>query len=70
MFTAARYGFACFGSTLHTTRVPQVIEYCKYHGSTDQAAPPKPEGDIKRWDADFIDVDKNTLFDLVLVRGD
>jgi hypothetical protein len=52
-------------------RAPQVLEYCKYHGSPDQqqAAPPKPEADVKRWDAEFIDVDKNTLFDLVLVRG-
>lgn len=54
------------GSTL-----AKVLEYCKYHGSPDQqqAAPPKPEADVKRWDAEFIDVDKNTLFDLVLAAN-
>ena len=45
----------------------KVIEYCKMH--VDAAADKEkiPENELKDWDADFIKVDQNTLFDLILV---
>ncbi|CAI0547366.1 unnamed protein product [Linum tenue] len=43
-----------------------VIEYCKnHHGSPDGAA----EDGLKNWDAEFVKVDQETLFDLILAAN-
>nr|XP_045085225.1 SKP1-like protein 1 isoform X3 [Aegilops tauschii subsp. strangulata] len=45
----------------------KVIEYCKKHV---QASPkPANSGDLKSFDAEFIKVDQNTLFDLILAAN-
>ena len=57
-----------------------VIEYCKKHveaasGSESDVAvvcysswPPMPEDKLKDWDSEFVKVEHDTLFDLILVR--
>lgn len=48
----------------------KVIEYCKYHvenQKTSEDRPATPEDDIKAWDAEFVKVDQQTLYDLILV---
>ncbi|CAI0547406.1 unnamed protein product [Linum tenue] len=43
-----------------------VIEYCNnHHGSPDGAA----EDGLKTWDAEFVKVDQETLFDLILAAN-
>ncbi|KAG6648408.1 SKP1-like protein 1B [Carya illinoinensis] len=47
----------------------KVIEYCKKHVEAPKAedrAISLDEEDLKTWDAEFVNVDKATLFDLVL----
>ncbi|VAI23874.1 unnamed protein product [Triticum turgidum subsp. durum] len=46
----------------------KVIEYCKKHSSTSTAAA-APTEDLKSFDAEFIKVDQNTLFDLILAAN-
>ncbi len=58
----------------------RVIEYCKKHveaasGSESDVAvacysswPPKPEDKLKDWDSEFVKVEHDFLFDLILVR--
>ena len=56
----------------------KVIEYCKKHvaarrGADADAAEPtaatnKADDDLKAFDADFVNVDQSTLFELILVR--
>ncbi|GFH23189.1 uncharacterized protein HaLaN_20767, partial [Haematococcus lacustris] len=51
----------------------KVVEYCQYHvaakkkGADDE--PSKSEDDVKAWDAQFINVDKDLLFNLVLAAN-
>merc|ERR1712137_593497 len=44
----------------------KVIEYCKYHHKADQES--VPEDDKNVWDKDFVKVDDQTLFNLILLR--
>lgn len=44
----------------------KVIEYMKYHFKLTET--PQPEDEVRRWDREFVRVDKSTLFHLVLVR--
>lgn len=51
----------------------KVIEYCKYHveaGERDESEKPKKgEEEVKTWDQDFIKVDLNTLYELILAAN-
>ncbi|TXG64748.1 hypothetical protein EZV62_011742 [Acer yangbiense] len=55
----------------------KVIEYCKKHidsgsnSKSDYKSNKKPtdDDDITAWDADFVKVDQNTLFDLILAAN-
>ncbi|RZC64079.1 hypothetical protein C5167_025828, partial [Papaver somniferum] len=44
----------------------KVIEYCRKH---DGDADEKDKDEAKNWDADFVKVDQNTLFDLILAAN-
>jgi len=49
----------------------KVIEYCKKHvevASADEK-PSESEDYLKNWDADFVKVDKETLFELILAAN-
>ncbi|KEH23692.1 putative S-phase kinase-associated protein [Medicago truncatula] len=49
----------------------KVIEYCKKHvqvASADEK-PSESEEYLKNWDADFVKVDKETLFELILAAN-
>lgn len=53
-----------------STILSKVIEYCKKHveaRSGDKKDDKSTEDDLKTWDAEFVKVDQNTLFDLILV---
>ncbi|KAK8567953.1 hypothetical protein V6N12_006520 [Hibiscus sabdariffa] len=60
----------CADNEIHLPNVnskilSKVLEYCKKH--VDSAADKeKNPFEIKAWDADFVKVDQNTLFDLIL----
>lgn len=45
----------------------QVIEYCKYHHRAEQES--LPEDDKNVWDKDFVKVDDETLFNLILAAN-
>ncbi|OMO80412.1 SKP1 component [Corchorus capsularis] len=47
----------------------KVLEYCKKHVEAAAEKEKKPDDDIKGWDADFVNVDQNTLFDLILAAN-
>ena len=53
----------------------KVIEYCKKHveaaaskSSAEDRSSSTSDDELKTWDADFVKVDQNTLFDLILVH--
>lgn len=46
----------------------KVIEYCKKHVEAPKNEEKAAEEDLKAFDAEFVKVDQNTLFDLILVR--
>ena len=45
----------------------KVIEYCKKHVDAADSEDKISDDDLKSWDAEFVKVDKATLFDLILV---
>lgn len=49
----------------------KVIEYCKYHVEAEEKDendnPKKGEDEVKAWDLEYIKVDLNTLYELILV---
>lgn len=48
-------------SLVNSKSLTRVIEYCKKHKNTQMS-----DVDLKDWDVEFINVDYNTLFDLIL----
>ncbi|TXG72576.1 hypothetical protein EZV62_001155 [Acer yangbiense] len=50
----------------------KVIEYCKKHvesPKSDDCATGAVDDDLKAWDAEFVKVDQDTLFDLILAAN-
>ncbi|KAJ7296970.1 hypothetical protein O6H91_12G082300 [Diphasiastrum complanatum] len=49
----------------------KVIEYCKYHLDLHKSSDEKAisEEDVKAWDADFVKVDQETLFELIVAAN-
>ncbi|GMH13526.1 hypothetical protein Nepgr_015367 [Nepenthes gracilis] len=47
----------------------KVIEYCKKHVESAQTDDRAVDEELKTWDADFVKVDQNTLFDLILAAN-
>eukprot|EP00894_Picocystis_sp_ML_P002990 jgi/Pico_ML_1/53507/g4042.t1 len=50
----------------------KVIEYCTYHVNATKAQEDKTAPDaeaVKAWDAEFVQVDQGTLFDLILAAN-
>jgi S-phase kinase-associated protein 1 len=45
----------------------QVIEYCKYHHRAENESLPEDEKNV--WDKDFVKVDDETLFNLILAAN-
>ncbi|KAJ8452969.1 hypothetical protein Cgig2_014732 [Carnegiea gigantea] len=45
----------------------KIIEYCKKHVTANASA--ATSEDLKAWDADFVKVDQNTLFDMILAAN-
>merc|ERR1712070_411210 len=45
----------------------KVIEYCKYHHKSEQES--LPEDEKNNWDKDFVKVDDETLFNLILAAN-
>ena len=45
----------------------KVIEYCKYHHKAEQESLPEDEKNV--WDKDFVKVDDETLFNLILAAN-
>jgi S-phase kinase-associated protein 1 len=43
----------------------KVIEYCKKHVERESCDGKPSEEELKKWDAEFVKVDKTTLFDLI-----
>ncbi|KAJ4715975.1 SKP1-like protein [Melia azedarach] len=54
-----------------STILSKVIEYCKKHVDArgEKKDDKAREDDLKNWDADFVKVDQNTLFDLILAAN-
>ncbi|GAB4853162.1 SCF ubiquitin ligase complex protein SKP1b [Ancistrocladus abbreviatus] len=47
----------------------KVIEYCKKHVESSKSDDRSVDEDLKQWDAEFVKVDQNTLFDLILAAN-
>ncbi|KAM7473604.1 hypothetical protein LguiB_020847 [Lonicera macranthoides] len=47
----------------------KVIEYCKKHVETPESGDEADEDELKSFDADFVKVDKQTLFDLIIAAN-
>ncbi|OMO98086.1 SKP1 component [Corchorus olitorius] len=50
----------------------KVLEYCKKHveaAASDKETEKKAEDDMKAWDSAFVQVDQNTLFDLIMAAN-
>ncbi|XP_021763036.1 SKP1-like protein 1A [Chenopodium quinoa] len=49
----------------------KVIEYCNKHANDEDNSDPvaQPNDELKQWDKDFLNVDQNTLFDLILAAN-
>jgi S-phase kinase-associated protein 1 len=59
---------------VHSKTLSKVIEYCKHHvaeaGASSAASDNnKGEEEVKTWDAQFMEVDQATLFDLIMAAN-
>lgn len=68
-------GETCDQVPIHNVRgtiLSKVIEYCRFHveaekkDENEKAA--KSEDDIKQWDTEYMKIDQNVLYELILVR--
>ncbi len=46
----------------------RVIEYCKNHVHSSESKSESDSKALQTWDAEFINVDQNILFELIMVR--
>ncbi|XP_030944203.1 SKP1-like protein 1B [Quercus lobata] len=46
-----------------------VIQYCKEHTSSSDSNSSKSNEELKAWDTQFINVDQNVLFDLIMAAN-
>lgn len=44
----------------------RIIEYCKFHHEKAQEG--KSSEEIRKWDEEYVNVEHNQLFELILVR--
>ncbi|KAL3723702.1 hypothetical protein ACJRO7_035813 [Eucalyptus globulus] len=54
---------------VHSKILAKVIEYCKKHVESAKAEDRVDDEDLVAWDADFVEVDRATLFDLILAAN-
>jgi len=47
----------------------KVIEYCKKHVEAESSDGKTSDDELKKWDAEFVNVDKPTLFDLIMAAN-
>ncbi|XP_021756180.1 SKP1-like protein 1A [Chenopodium quinoa] len=47
----------------------KVIEYCNKHAVADNSVAVMSDDELKQWDKDFLNVNQNTLFDLILAAN-
>jgi len=59
-----------------STILSKVVEYCKHHEDHPAEEIPRPlksanlvECGVSEWDADFVDIDKEVLFELILAAN-
>ncbi|CAN6555226.1 unnamed protein product [Malus baccata var. baccata] len=48
----------------------KVIEYCRKHSEDEGATAADGEKNVKEWDAEFMKIDQNTLYDLIMTVAD
>ncbi|OMO85855.1 SKP1 component [Corchorus capsularis] len=55
---------------VNSKTLSKVLEYCKKHVAGDKGTEKKAaEDDMKTWDTNFVQVDQNTLYDLILAAN-
>ncbi|XP_068325461.1 SKP1-like protein 1A isoform X1 [Pyrus communis] len=47
----------------------KVIEYCRKHREDEGATAADGEKNVKEWDAEFMKIDQNTLYDLIMAAN-